>query len=289
MKKLLIAMAVIALATSCLKNEESGLDPITVKFVQSITAADGSKVLLGYDTNGRITSIDCSGETFGDVYYSVDWNMGASFATSNVRVTNIATRDAYLFKFTDFGAINNLYKIGADGSETLLSTYEYNVMGNAVFLTSVTNAASKSKSEYVWDPYNYVPAKLQTTFGSVKTTVTYTYEVAFSNLRANVNLFLMLHPEYLQNSGLEPVVAMCITAFGLRSYYLPTAVGIAVKDSDAEEGTEDAETKVVTRKYDFDEDSSQYIQRIYNDNTSGKSLLYSITYFEMTPGSLDEK
>lgn len=294
MKKLaLLLLCVVAAMTSC-KNDVFDTENtyVTPKYVDTITRADGSVISLDYDSENRIKSVtwtdalDASRNQHYDVVYNID--NSANTVTYDI----ISGGDRYTMNFNDRGALKSYEKSGA--VPQVLSTFSYHESpsvfgaGRLELVGMVDKVTGGETKTIEWQ--SGVPSIQINEIRKVEdgvncdysTSIRYGYRAYRSNVHANVNLFNLLTPEFLQYSNMTPVLAATMSAFGSRSTYLPTDVSIV--NGKMPVGGNYEKLSEVSRVFSYDTDADGYILKIHTgkDDDNTKVLLYTITYRTVT-------
>ena len=297
MKKItLLLVGMLLILTGC-GNEFSGEtdNTITTKYVDTITHVNGSTIALDYDENMRISRV-----TYTD---ALDASLSCQYdITYNIDTTNLTTitfevsygGNKYLMNFNEYSGLKS-YSLDGEIPQ-VLSTFNYciskpNYILGAMRLELIGVADKIGGGEIKRiDWQSSVPAMVlseqtveeEGVMYDYSSTVRYGYSAYRSNIHANVNLFALVSPEFLQYSNIPTELAACVSVFGSRSYYLPTDITI-VKGRMPIGGNYE---KISETDYDYsyDTDSEGYILKIYTgkDDNNTKELLYSITYLDKT-------
>ena len=294
MKKFtLLLVGLLFVLTSC--NDDKSTDSqtqITMRYVETITHADGSTISLDYDEQKRIKSISYVNANDASLnrHYDITYNIDTSTYTVTYEITCGA--DKYVMNFNEWGALKSFDLVG-DETKTL-STFSYyysqTMMGAIrLELSGMVDKVSGGESKRIdWQnntPYlqiNEINKIEDNRICTYSTSVRYNYLSWRSNVHANVNLFNLLVPEYLQFSNMAPELASCLSVFGSRSYYLPTDV--TVVNGRMPVGDNYEKLSEEEREFSYDTDANGYILKIYTgkDDNNTKELLYTISYLPTT-------
>lgn len=289
MKKfaLLLSAALIAL-TACDPMEEIVNEPITPKFVEKITnAVDGSVISLSYDSDMRVTGVTKTNPTDSsqDRHYEVKYNL--DMTTNTVTFDIISGENKFVMEFNEYGALKEFVREGS--TREVLSTFVYNnyTSVSAFHLElkgMVDNLTGGEAKRIDWsygtpvNQINQIDRVIENEKYTYSTSIQYEYLAYCSNVRANVNFFNLLTPEFLEYSNIPTELAATVSVFGSRSSYLPTDVTLTKGRSEA--GENYVKLTEETREFSYELDERGYISKIFTgkEESKNKKLLYTIEY-----------
>ena len=292
MKKLalLLSAAFIAL-TACGPFEEPTVENITTKFVDKITnAVDGSVIALTYDSDMRVTGVTKTTPTDSsqDRHYEVKYNL--DMTNNTVTFDIFSGDDKFVMEFNEYGALKNFVRESA--AREVLSSFVYNSYTSITafhlelkgVVDNITGGESKRIDWSYGTPVNQINQLdkiIDGTKYTYSTSIQYDYLAYCSNVLANVNLFNLLTPEFLEYSNIPTELAATVSVFGTRSSYLPTDITLTKGRSEAGENYVKLSEEV--REFSYDLDEKGYITKIYTGKEEGKNkkLLYTIEYADV--------
>ena len=290
MKKLvfLLSMTLVTLTSCNIWNEPENADPAEPKYVSKITHTNGSVISIEYDSDMRVKGI--SYVDAEDAAKSCDYDVKYNLNMTNNNVTfDIITADGkYVMKFNEYGALSEYVQNNA--SQKVLSTFEYDSYSSiGAFHLELDKVVDKVNGGEVkridWSygapiyQINQVVKRIEGTDYTYSTTVNYDFERYYSNVMANVNLFTLLTPEFLEYSNIPNELAVVVSVFGTRSSYLPTDVTVTKGRSMAGENYVELSKDERKYIYEYEEDNSGCISKIYTGTSDkDKKILYTITY-----------
>lgn len=289
MKKIIFLFSAVLIAlTSCKSDIPEDYEPITTKYVDKITHANGSIIALTYDDDMRVAAVsyidalDAANNRNYELKYNINMN------TNTVTFDIFSGDKKYIMKFNEYGALDQFVLDG--NPQQVLSTFVYDKYSSiGVFHLElqgmVDNLTGGETKRIEWSHYG-VPAtqinEINKTINEVtytySTSIQYTYLSSRSNVHANVNLFNLITPEFLEHSNIPIELAATVSVFGTRSNYLPTDISIIKGRTEA--GENYVKISEEKREFSYDADENGYISKIYTgkEENSNKELLYTITY-----------
>ena len=288
MKKLvfLFSMALLALTSCDIWNEPENANPAEPKYVSKITHANGSVISIVYDSDMRVKGVSYvdAEDAAKSCDYEVKYNL--NMTNNNVTYDIITANSKYVMKFNEYGALSEYVQNKA--SQKVLSTFEYDSYSSiGAFHLELDKVVDKVNGGEVkridWSygapiyQVNQIVKRIEGTDYTYSTTVNYEYQLYYSNVMANVNLFTLLTPEFLEYSNIQNELAAVVSVFGTRSSYLPSDVTVTKGRSMA--GENYVELSKDERSYIYEADNSGCISKIYTGTgDKDKKILYTITY-----------
>ena len=290
MKRLTILFSMLLLALTACKNNDfdTEYEPVKPKYVDTITRADGATLTLGYDSDMRVNSVTWTDATESR-HYDIVYNLDTTTNTATFDILHNGKK--YTMNFNEYGALKS-YVLNGDVPQVLSTfTYYNSITPLGAFRLELIGMVDKLTGGEVrridWQggtPMMQISEIVKVEDGNnctYSTSVRYGYQAYRSNIHANVNLFNLMTPEYLEHSNLPMELRVAVSAFGSRSYYLPTDVTVVNGRMPAGENYEKLSEE--EREYTYDTDSEGYILKIYTgkDDDNTKELLYEITYLNV--------
>lgn len=286
MKKLffLLSMA-LTLMTSCgdwNEYEETIVEP---KYVDNITYANGNVLSLEYDSDMRVKSVNYvdATDTSKSRYYTITYNL--NMTNNNVTFDIVCGEDKYVMKFNEYGALDEFVR--NNYSEEVLSSFYYNnytsIGAFHLNLVGVIDNINKGEVKRIdWsngtpvNQINQMDKKIEGVNYTYSTSIQYTFDNFYSNVLANINLFVLLTPEFLEYSNIPTELAAAVSVFGTRSSYIPTQTVVVKGRSVA--GENYVKLSEDEREFSYETSTEGYIEKIYTVEGKEKSLLYTINY-----------
>lgn len=279
LKKIFILLSVCAAGlASCSKwGSETPTTPVLqTKYISSITDGNGNSINFEYDLSNRVSRLTYTDDE-GAHQYDISYDIKTIEVSSG--------SEKRVMRFNGYGALESWSSV-IDGEERKLSMFSY-VTENAsyLYLSGITNLETRGETSIYWSSFS--PSRQTNRWIDdsegvstiYSTAVDYVYETFVSNVHTNVNLFLLLIPEYFENASMDRVLAAAVSVYGTRMYYLPTKVTVLKNRNYM------GETSTISneeRRFSYDCDTNGYVQRIYSGVEGNKTLLYSINYFTQT-------
>lgn len=290
MKRLILSLAVALTAlTACNKsNQGDAYEPPTPKYVDKITHADGSVISLSYDEDMRVSAVNYVDATNANnnCNYEIKYNHDTS--SHEVTFDIFYGNKKYVMEFNEYGALDEY----VDGltHQTLSSFFYDSYTSIAAFhleLDKVKDMVTGNETTRIdWNseglPVYQINQRKQSVDGTLytySTAITYEYLAYQNNVLANVNLFNLLTPEFLEYSNIPTVLTATVSVFGTRSTYLPTNVTLTYGRS--QEGENYIELSATERIFSYERNEDGHLVKIYSGEDTKdtkKELLYTITY-----------
>lgn len=275
-KKVFVLLSVLAVGlSSCSKwgNNNGNQDILFVKYISSIEGGDGSMINFEYDTANRVSRIICSGNESEKVF-------DVKYDRQTIEVSNGV--DNWIMRFNSFSSLESWSSV-VGMSETKLSTFSYVINGYGyVFLAGIKRLSDSAESTVNWEGYCPMRQTNRWTDNAGAANITYStaieyrYESLYSNIHANVNLFLILVPEFFEYAEIDNILAAGVSVFGTRVRYLPTKVSIKKTRSEVDHVETISEVEHV---FSYDTDADGYVKTIYSGSGDDRTMLYDIKYF----------
>ena len=295
MKRLALLLSTVLCAlTACGPMEVPEQDVVQTKFVDKITnAVDGSVIALTYDDEMRITNVTYTNPTDAtlDRSYEVKYNL--DMTKGEVTFDIFYGGEKYVMQFNEYGALEEFVLDGS--TPQVLSKFIYNnytsVGAFHLELSGIVDNVSGGEAKRIdWSygtPVNQINQynlEVENVTYTYSTSLQYSYEEFRSNVHANVNLFNLMVPEYLEHSNIPIELAATVSVFGTRSSYLPT--DITVVKGRSQLGENYVKLSEEEREFTYETDDKGYVIKIHKgkdkDATVTKTLLYTITYVDTT-------
>lgn len=289
MKKLFYLFSLVLIAlTSCDSEMGEEYTPIMTKYVDKITHVNGSVIALEYDSDMRVKKVTYTDalDAANSRVYEVGYNL--DMTNNTVTFDIFCGENKYIMRFNEYGALSNFVLDGT--TQQVLSSFYYDKHSSiGVFHLElqgiVDNLTGGETKRIDWSSYgvpanqiNEIHKTIEGTTYTYSTSIQYNYLATRSNVHANVNLFNLLTPEFLEHSNIPIELAATVSVFGTRSNYLPTDITIVKGRTEA--GENYVKVSEEEREFSYDADENGYILKIYTgkDDNNTKELLYTITY-----------